>query len=212
MHRAMPRLDLAFRASATKILSIARAGEDIRRNATAGSVAAKELRPARLEALYELAYLRVFIEWEQFLEESFLRYTCGYRSRIGLFHRVGGLHHSTLAIANLSMLGGNDYVLWYPKKAIERARRHLVNSPHETVISASKTTIQELLSVRHRIAHGQHDAKNKFDAATMNLNHRRYPASQAGRFLRDWNTGVFPHVRWIDWSVDQLFGIAGLIV
>src|SRR5712672_2619521 len=36
----------------------------------------------KLELLYELAYLRFFIQWEVFLEQSFLRYLCGYSSSV----------------------------------------------------------------------------------------------------------------------------------
>jgi len=78
MPRLLPPLGVRFAGDVDRALAIAQAGETIRAVAEKGSVAWKELGRGRLEALYEMAYLRLFIAWELFLEESFLRYLCGY--------------------------------------------------------------------------------------------------------------------------------------
>ena len=49
-------------------ISLAATGEILR---TSSKYAASALTPGRMEALYEMAYLRIFLAWEQFLEASF---------------------------------------------------------------------------------------------------------------------------------------------
>jgi len=82
MPRAMPALAAALSTDVTRAIDIAQAGELVRTAATPNSVAMRELRPSRLEALHELAFLRVFTTWESFVEETFLRMICGYVSSI----------------------------------------------------------------------------------------------------------------------------------
>jgi hypothetical protein len=74
----MPPLGTRFAEAAARAATIAQAGELARSDARPGSRTYRELTPPRLEALYEMAYLRVFIAWEDLLEESFLRFMCGY--------------------------------------------------------------------------------------------------------------------------------------
>jgi hypothetical protein len=209
MPRMMPRLDLQFAANADRCVAIAKAGELVYAASLPGSIARNEFHPARLEGLYELAYLRVFIEWEDFLEAAFLRYMCGHHSRHGPAVMAGGVaFQRSLAAAQAAMLGGNAYVLWYPKKVIDRARIHFVGSLHESVVLAAKADLDLYTAVRHRIAHGQDNARANFDAATMTLSAKRYRGSRPGAFLRDWDGGI----HWLESITNSLKGIAGLVV
>src|SRR5688572_12813549 len=64
--------------------------------------------------VYEAAYLLAFSAWENFLEESLLRFLCGYRNRRRTFARVGGApHHRSLAAAKISLYGASSYLLWH---------------------------------------------------------------------------------------------------
>src|SRR5687768_9158736 len=78
MPRQMPRLAGEFHTKVVASVSLARAGELIRAHFGANDPYRNELSVSRLEAIYELAFLRIFIDWEIFLEESFVRYLCGY--------------------------------------------------------------------------------------------------------------------------------------
>jgi hypothetical protein len=214
MPRTMPRFDLQFLAESARCIRIARTGEIIRDAAVLGSVAHKELHRGRLEDIYELAYLRVFIQWESFLESSFIRYMCGHQSRHGRAVMVAGTtYYQSINSAIVGMLGGNDYCLWHSsKKVIARSQQHFSASLHETVVRAARTDLDNFASVRHRIAHGQKDARKKFDNATMAFCGRRYPGSKAGHFLRDWDTRISPNIRWLESITQSLVTIAGLIV
>jgi hypothetical protein len=150
-----------------------------------------------LESLYEMAYMRMFAEWEVFLEETFLRMLCGYVSPIwvpSLYQK----QQPNLASARQLLLGNRGYVLWWsPQQIRDRAKRFFVNSPHEIVVTSSFARLGALAAVRHRLGHGSDQVRQSFDAATMLLAGRRYKAGSVGRFLRDWHPTASPAERWL---------------
>ncbi len=193
----MPPLSSEFAKQVDRALSLAQAGETIRAASPKGSVAWDELRPARLEALYEMAYLRVFVEWEVFLEESFVRYLSGYATSTGPAQLLNPPCR-TLNDSRTAMLGGRDFVTWANPVAVERLCRSFINNgAHELVVRSNRNRLTWFASVRHRVAHGSAHAKREFDIATMGLAGRRYRGSSPGSFLRDWTPGVSPPERWL---------------
>lgn len=216
MPRQMPRLDLEFSSQATLALGIVSAGE-ISRVSSDHSVK-KEWTLNRLEALYELAFLRVFATWEMCLEAVFLRSLCGFSSIAGGQEvRVGGLPYCpTLAAAEHAVMGAASFLLWHdPAKVAQRCRTHFVSgSPgiQETVITSNLAGLRELAAIRHRIVHvHQKDAKNKFDAATISRSGQTFPVSRPGKFLRAHDSSMPPR-RWLNALIDELVGLAGQIV
>ena len=110
----MPNFGDQLRHRFDDALELAAIGELARLEAQVGSRTRASLHPVRLEALYEMAYLRVFVTWEAFLEQVFLRYLCGYSSTHGLATPVGGTSFlPTLASAEQAVLAGNRYVVWH---------------------------------------------------------------------------------------------------
>lgn len=209
MPRILPPLAAEFRRKVLAASSVARAG-DLAATAPIGTSIRTAWHVSRVELLYELAFLRIFIEWEVFLERTFLRYLCGYRSRSGAaFAPTSGRYCSSISSAQTLILGNRSYLLWHsPTSVATRARAHLALSPHETVITSATSQLTHMAAVRHRIAHGQEDAKAKFDAATMALVGRRYIGARAGRFLRDWDRSVAPNVRWLEALSNELASLA----
>jgi hypothetical protein len=84
----MPPLAVQFRQRVSEALALARAG-DMAAATPLGAPLRSEWHVARVELLYELAYLRIFVEWELFLEQTFLRYLCGYVSIGGHIYTSG---------------------------------------------------------------------------------------------------------------------------
>src|SRR5216684_2130995 len=111
MPRAMPPLAVEFGRRVADALALARAG-DLAAAAPLTSLIRQEWRVSRAELLYELAYLRIFIEWELFLEQTLFRYLCGYASGAGrIYAAVGGTFCATLHDAEISVLAGQAFVL-----------------------------------------------------------------------------------------------------
>jgi hypothetical protein len=198
----------------SEALALAGAG-DLAAAARRDGRISQEWYVARVELLYELAYLRIFIGWESFLEQTFVRYLCGYRSTGGVtFSPTGaGAFYTKIQDAETSVLGGRQFVLWHdPISVMRRAQRFLINCPHESVIASHATRLTDYGSVRHRIVHGQEDARLKFNNATMNLAGRRYRGARPGRFLRDWDRSTTPPQRWLSVLGADLANLAQQIV
>jgi hypothetical protein len=184
MARRMPQLEKGFASAAEEALRLAEAGEHIRAISPANSQILRELTIRRLEALYETSYLRIFLFWEDFLEQSFLRYLCGYESTTGpAVLRVPKF--STLAGAQLAILGNRKYITWANHKFVVQRAQHFVNAGfHEIVLNSNLARLEAFQSIRDRIAHRSEYARRQFDGATVSLVGRRFPASSPGKFLR----------------------------
>lgn len=194
-------VDLALAGEAARVHLLQKAGQ------SAG------FRVSRLEYLYEMAYLRMFVAWEVFLEQSFYRYLCGCASATyGLQVPVAGVFFRSTKDAEIAVLGGRKYRLWHSPQEVEvRARTFLVNGRHEIVMTSSATIVGHMAALRHRIAHGQKDALHKCNAATMHFAARRYKGGRPGRFLRDWDRSRLPARRWLETLQVELRGLAGQI-
>jgi hypothetical protein len=147
-----------------------------------------------------MAYLRVFVGWEAFVEQAFLRYLCGYTSSSGTAALVpGGTFERTIASAEAALLTGRPYVLWHnPTVVISHCRRFFTSSAIDIVVTSHTSRLESLAAIRHRITHAQSDARFKFDSASMALSGKRYRGARPGTFLRDWDAAASPPVRWLE--------------
>lgn len=218
MPRNIPPLAAAFAHDVQLWVDLARSGEVVRVAAASNATVRAELRPARLEALYEVAYLRMFLSWETYLEESLTRLICGYSlgapglTLSGTAFSLVGPAIPTLAAGTAVILGSAPYVSWADAdKVIKRSRKFVNNGPHETILLSASPRLAWFTDVRNRIAHPSTSARLAFDQATMGLAGRRYRASSPGRFLRDWDTSVVPQQRRLLSIGDELANLAGQI-
>lgn len=211
----MPRLIKDFHKEIVRrvddSLSLTRAGERIRAWLVCDETMRNELSAPRLELLYEMAFLRLFIAWETFLEETFLRYLCGFRSSGGAPTLLKPPFRS-LDDARSDLFGGREYVSWYdPDKIIKRSRAYITSGTHELVVASNKARLEWFAAVRHRIAHASAFARQEFDSATAGLAGRRYTGARAGRFLRDIAPHTLPPERWLESIGNELGNLAGQI-
>lgn len=207
MARRMPRFELRFARDADEALQLAETGERIRAGSPSGSVARRELTAHRVEALYETAFLRVFLAWEDFLEESFLRYLCGYRSSLGP-QNLRVTKFPTLDGARIAILGARDYLVWAnPRTVAARSKIFILGGLHETVLNSNLARLEAFNSIRNRVAHRSEYARKQFDHATVMLVGRRIAASSPGRFLREIAVPS-PPVTWLYNVADELKSLA----
>jgi len=209
----MPRFDHVLSGHAQSAVSIVRAGEIA--HASGGPPIRKEWSVSKLEALNELAYLRVFSAWEVCLEAVFYRSLCGYVSAAGQETLVSGSYFPTLAAAESAVLGGRAYRLWHnPQTIIDRCQAFIRRGPgcpaiQEVTISSHFARLENMASIRHRIVHEQTDARQKFDIATMQIAGRTYRSSRPGRFLRDLDASTSPPLRWLEVIIGELVSLVG---
>jgi hypothetical protein len=184
MARRMPALTSQFEARVDQAITLVSKIE-LARSKLGGSADRALLHPERLELVYELSFFRCYLAWEEFLEETFVRYLAGYVSVHHTPTLVSGVAYPTLAAAWAGYLGTKKYKLWHdPNFVVQRSQGFLVSAPHETVTNSALTDLQRYSAIRHRIAHAQEHARIQFDNATVALIGRKVKGSKAGRFLR----------------------------
>ena len=210
----MPPLAVEFSRDCARWISLAQAGDLILLAGAGIPRVARELSLSRREALYELAYLRIFLSWEIYLEETFRRLCCGYPATAGapLTPLVAPAPFSTLQTADSAILAGSGFVSWAdPTKVIRRSQKFMVGGPHEVVLGSAESRLRAFTNVRNRIAHPGAYARREFDHATVMLIGRRFKGSAPGRFLRAWATTSTPGTRMLEAIARELSGLAGQI-
>jgi len=183
--------------------------EEIKANARPGTSEHRLLHAKRIEAAYEMAFLRVFIAWEDVLERSFIRYLSGCANSQGRQIPAQGVQFAkNISDAEAQLYGKNDYLLWHKtSRVISRSKQFFQLGLHEQVCQSNLARLEAFASIRHRIAHGQEDSKTKFDLATMQLVGRRFHGSRPGPFLREFDMSLSPARRWIDIISDELVAL-----
>ena len=138
--------------------------------------------------VYEAAYLLAFSAWESMLEQSFLRFMCGYRQKSGVpvaTATATWARRRNLTAAMALLLGASQYKLWHnPQHVIARSQGYFVNGPHEIVLTSALADIQDFAAVRHYVAHRSADTRQKFQAAARRLSGASIVGARAGRLLR----------------------------
>jgi hypothetical protein len=208
----MPFLAKGLDAEVNRALALAQAGEAARARLL-GTTSSGELSLFRLRLMYEMAYLHIFVNWESFLEESFVRYLCGYRSGTGRATLVSGAYARDIASARGLLLRGRRFLLWHgPKTVTDRSMRYFRLGNHETVIDSNFARMEWFAAIRHYIAHKHADARQAFDDACLNLAGRRFPGSRPGAFLRADLVVSGVKTRWLAVIGTELASLARQIV
>lgn len=117
----------------------------------------------QLEIIAELAFLRVFMAWENFLEESFVRYLVGGASPSG-YRPKSFVHPPTLDVARKLMRGEREYVKWNSSSAII-ARSGIYfddGAPYKTALQGITAELDAMNIIRNRITHKSLFSTNKF--------------------------------------------------
>ena len=140
--------------------------------------------------IYEAAYLLAFSAWENLLEQSFLRFLCGFRNRGGVPARAGAwVRPDTITAAYTASLSGRRYNLWHnPQDVIGRSRGFFANGPHEAVLLSALADIDDFAAIRHFVAHRNQDTRLKFQVAATRLTGAPILGGRAGRLLRSSTT------------------------
>lgn len=78
---------------------------------------------------YILSYylMQYFIQWENFLEDIFCKYMCGYSSTSGNQLLPVGARYRRLSDAHNALLGRNPFLNWSIKNSIDRAEKNIWN-------------------------------------------------------------------------------------
>lgn len=136
------------------------------------SLSYHEFRSGRLRRLarnkyyliVELSFLQVYLAWEDFLEQTFLRYMCGGRTSSGksprLYVKPKNLDHAYNIIK-----GKQPFIKWeIAKDVIERAELFFHNGePFKNAIGSISVELEDMRKIRNRVAHRSQSARIQFE-------------------------------------------------
>lgn len=117
----------------------------------------------QLNLIYELAFVRCVLAWEDFLHTAMCAYLTGAKGLSGtVAHPRAKV--STLTIAEELLVGEREFLSWTDKKRVrERAVLWFENGePFDTALK-NFATYEELRRVRNRIVHRSASSQEKFN-------------------------------------------------
>ena len=165
----------------------------------------------QVEIITELAFLRISIAWENFLEESFIRYSVGAKSISGhVPTRLLEPHDMTHAFGLLSQ--GKDYIKWNSASGVVR-RAELYfrdGEPYKNIIQSITVDLDNVNIIRNRIAHKSSISKKNFTEFARRKFGYGKRGMTPGRFLLT-PTPTDTQIIFLDYYI-SIFKTASLII
>lgn len=129
--------------------------------------------------------MQYFVAWEDFLEDCFARYLCGYKGLSGRAISLVSTRESSLASAQAKILGGRNYVNWSVDNTINRSKAFFspVNVINST-LSLQRNDIESINKVRNAVAHRSSYARAEFELIVFNELGYLPVGITPGKFLR----------------------------
>lgn len=126
------------------------------------------LKRYEIEIIAELAFLKVFTEWEFFLEESFIRYLVGGLTPSGYCPKRY-VNPPNMEIAKKILNGDNKaYINWNSAASVVNRAKIFFDDgePYRSAIQTAMVNLDEMNVIRNRIAHKSKHSKDKFSEFT----------------------------------------------
>ena len=120
---------------------------------------------ARRDSMVELAFLRSFLAWETFLEESFVLYLSGQKPPRGRAPTRYAFPPSLNDATDWVVPERQDYATWTePSRIARRAERFFRGgSPFAPVLRSHQSVLDDSRFLRNAIAHASAPAQQKFE-------------------------------------------------
>lgn len=143
------------------------------------------LHQPQVDLIFELAFLKIFIAWEQFLENTFIRYMCGASSLSGEKpRRIVSVRFLDDALRVI--YGNRLYADWTSVDVIiNRANSFFDNGePYATPLQSAAVELTSMKRIRNHIVHHSKKSREDFGKVFANIYGFRPQGMSAGRFLR----------------------------
>jgi hypothetical protein len=162
--------------------------------------------------MIELAFLRAFLAWEGFLEESCLQYMLGQRPLRGraLVRYVLPPNRRT---AQALAADGRDYARWDGAAEVAaRAERFFRDGrPLASVLRGVQNTLNDAKTVRNGVAHDSESAREKFEGLARRELSSVPRRLTVGGFLNTSKPGSTPPHSFLEFYLDKLAAAADQI-
>ena len=189
-----------------------RLADDARRLSAAGT--GPHISTTQRDSMIELAFLRGFLAWESFLEESFILHMLGKRPRRGRAPVRYVLPPNRKLALELAA-SGLDYAKWENAAAVAtRATRFFRNGrPYTEPLRGKQNTLNDAKTLRNAVAHRSEAARRKFEALARNeLGGVLPPRLTVGGFLERTRPQSVPPESFLEYYLGTLRLVAEEIV
>src|SRR5207244_4021050 len=137
-------------------------------------------------------YLRAFLAWEAFLEESFILFLMGMHAPRGR----PAFRYSfppSRRMAEEWCTEGRPYAKWDEGNVIRKAKRFFRNGyPFSPVLEASQHGLERARTIRNAVAHESADVRQKFEGVVRHELGVLPPRTTVGSFLTTPQPGAAP--------------------
>ena len=123
------------------------------------------IRRKRRDSMTELSFLRAFLAWEVFLEESFVLYLSGQKPPRGRAPYRYTFPPDQRTAMDWLVPEGRQYARWTTAAEVSaRAERHFRGGgPYAHVLRGKQSVLDETRIIRNSIAHESMSARQKFE-------------------------------------------------
>lgn len=166
----------------------------------------------RRDTITEMAFLRAYTSWENFLEDSFLLYLLGHRPPKGAPPRRFGFPPNPIA-ANEWCTDGKPYAKWNVNEVQRRANRWFKNGkPFTPALQRQRSRLEQLITIRNAIAHKSTSVRDKFENL-VRLELGAVPANTTvGGFLMMTKPASVPPISFLEFYISEIQRAAHNIV
>lgn len=166
--------------------------------------------------LIELAFLRSYLAWERFLEESFILYLIGKKPlrRRQTLRRLATPKSHTHAIQLILLETKRSYVDWdNPDLVRDRAKRWFSDGePFVNALTSRQNQFFEIKKIRNAIAHRSMTSQSTFQSLVRDKLTYLPTNISVGGFLEHNLPAVLPPITFLDSYLDCMSRTAKVIV
>lgn len=172
----------------------------------------RQIKSASASKIIEMAFLEMFLSWEEFLESSFIKYMCGAKTISGYHPKRFAFPPNIEHAQKFLLLNGRRYSDWSnPQDVIQRAETVFSNGdPFASALRPSVGNLENIRTIRNAIAHKSGTALQKFfDIVRQNLGSKPRGITP-GMFLQKINQNT--NISYFDYYRQILETASNLIV
>lgn len=177
--------------------------------------AAPRISLKRRDSMIELAFLRVVLAWETFLEQAFILYLLGHAPPRGKGPRRFAFPPDRRAAEEwLLPETGRGFAVWNdPNLVSTRAERFFrAGRPFASVLRGSQNLLSEVRTIRNAVAHDSPSAHDKFVSVVRTRLGTQPPGVTVGSYLGTVMPGSTPPVSFFEFYVTRVDTAAQSIV
>jgi len=168
----------------------------------------------RSESMIELAFLRAYLAWEVFLEESFVLYLLGMKAPRRAAPKRFTFPPSRRLAKEWIVPEGRPFAKWDANSVRVRAGRFFHGGkPFTAALQSNQYALDQAKTIRNAIAHESDEAREKFKTlARDKLNGTLPPTLTAGGFLNAPVPGLAPTQSFLEFYLERIEFVARQIV